>query len=307
LLGLPGHFTVVECQRCGLRFTNPRPSINELGYYYPDNYGPFAAHPIKSDSQNETLWNKLKAGLKQSPFGPFLKKISDLVLDSETTLVPNLSEGAKVLELGCATGWFLSSLRKKGWDLYGVEPGKAAVDYAKQELGLNVFCGTLEKANFPSDYFDAIFAWHVIEHLSNPFETLREINRILKKDGYLEFSIPNAGCWEFYVFRDKWYGLDLPRHLFHFSLTSVKKMLEDGDFVVEKIFYQKNISNIVVSIGYCLEDLVGKNMISNYLRTFPQSNSPLLKPFSLSLATFLSVIRQGGRMTFVCRARKNKA
>lgn len=304
LLGLHGEFTIVQCRSCGLRFTNPRPSINELGYYYPDNYGPFDAHLMKPDSQNGTLWKNLKAGLKQSSLGPFLKKISDSLFDSKVTFVPNLPEGAKVLELGCATGGFLNSLRTKGWELYGVEPAEAPATYARQELDLNIFCGTLEEASFPSNYFDAIFAWHVVEHLSNPMATMKEMNRILKSDGCLAFSIPNAGSWEFYLFRDRWYGLDLPRHLFHFTLTSIKNAIEKADFRVQKVFYQRNINNIVVSLSYCLEDIAGTNSVSNYLRTFPHSTNPLLKLFSMSIAIFLSVIRQGGRMTLVCCAKK---
>jgi len=122
-------------------------------------------------------------------------------------------------------------------------------------------------------------------------ETLREANRVLKKDAYFVFSIPNGGCWGLCVFSNKWYGLDLPRHLFHFSLTSVKKVLEARDFNVEKVFYQKNISNIVGSLAYCLEDWAGENRMSNYLRTFPHSSNRFLIPFSQALAIFLSVIR----------------
>lgn len=300
LLLLPGEFTVVKCRKCGLIFTNPQPSTDELAYYYPENYSPYRGGLSKSGSQDETLWKRLKTVLKQSPFGPVLKSI----VDSRVTYIPNLSEQAKVLEVGCATGQFLASLRNKRWDLYGVELAKSPATYAKQELGLNVFCGTLEEANFANDYFDGVFAWQVVEHFSNPVRTLREISRVLKKDGCLAFSIPNAGSWEFGVFRDKWYGLDLPRHLFQFSLRSIKKVLEAGDFSVEKVFYQKNINQIVGSLAYWLDDVKRGNAVSTYLRTFPHCTNRFLTPFSQTLAIFLSVIRQSGRMTLVCRAKK---
>lgn len=300
LLGLPGEFTVVECRKCGLRFTNPRPSMDELAYYYPENYGPYKVYLSDSDSQDDTLLERFKTRLKQLPLASFMKKLNNPRL----TFIPNLPDGAKVLELGCATGWFLNDLHKNHWDLYGVELSKTSATYAREELGLNVFCGTLEGACFPSNYFDAIFAWHVIEHLPNPLGTLKEMNRVLKKDGYFVFSAPNVGCWEFYVFKSKWYALDLPRHLFHFSVKSINKVLKAGNFRLEKVFYQKNINNIVGSLAYCLEDAVGENSVSKYLRTHPQSNNRLSRLFSKSLAIFLSIIRQGGRMTLVCRGEK---
>ena len=299
LHGLPGEFTVVECRDCGLKFTNPRPSEDELAYYYPENYGPHTTRLIDLGSEDNFFWKQVETVIKHSPLGPLLRKL----IHSKATFIPDLPEEATVLELGCATGSFLNSLRRKGWNLYGVEVAKSPAAYAQEQLGLNVFCGTLEERDFPDNNFDAIFAWHTVEHLANPRKTLKEIRRVLKRDGYFAFSVPNAGCWEFYVFREKWYALDLPRHLSHYTLASIKKLLEATDFRVEKVLYQKDIINIVVSPAYWLEDIIGKNKISQVLRSFPTSNSKFLALLSLPLAIFLAAIGQAGRMTIVCRSK----
>jgi len=301
LLGLPGEFTVVECQKCSLKFTNPRPSEDEISYYYPESYHPYATRLIGSACEHGSFYKKFNTIIRKSTLGALLRRLINI--DSKGIFIPDLPEEAKVLELGCATGSFLNTLRRRKLKLYGVEPGRTAALYAQKKLCLNVFCGTLEKAKFPNFNFDAIFAWHTVEHFPNPLQTLREVNRVLKKDGHFVFSIPNAGCWEFYIFGNKWYDLDLPRHLSHFTLASIKKVLEAGNFRVEKLFYQRNVSNIVVSSAYWLEDVMGKNKISKTLRRFPISSSAFLWLFSLPLATFLSAIKQAGRMTIVSRPR----
>jgi len=81
--------------------------------------------------------------------------------------------------------------------------------------GFQVHTGTPESASLISETYAAAFAWMVIEHLPNPCETLLELKRVLRPDGWLVFSVPNAGCWEPYVFDRNWWCYELPRHLQH--------------------------------------------------------------------------------------------
>jgi len=98
----------------------------------------------------------------------------------------------KLLDVGCAFGFFLEKARARGYETMGVEVSKEASQYAVEKLGLKVINAPFDKAAaLPLDYFDIITLWHVIEHLDNPFETLVLLKKYLKKDGILVIEVPN--------------------------------------------------------------------------------------------------------------------
>jgi SAM-dependent methyltransferase len=294
LMGLPGEFTVLQCRNCGLKFTDPGSITTDLMAYYPENYSPYKTCGSGEPKAGQSLKRRIKQAIKNSPAGPLLAALAAI----DDPPCPELPRGAAVLEIGCASGNFLAGLKSKGWNLHGVELSDFASDKARNR-GLDVFSGTLEQAKFPDDHFSAVFAFHVMEHLPDPLATLREINRITVKGGYFIFSLPNADCWEFKVFKNRWYALDLPRHLFHFGPETITKTLERAGFKTEHIYFQNNFNNIFGSLAYLTEDVFGANFLSRYLRNIPKTSGMLLKTALLPLTAILSKLGQSGRLTIV--------
>jgi ubiquinone/menaquinone biosynthesis C-methylase UbiE len=141
----------------------------------------------------------------------------------------------RALDVGCGDGNLLLLLENLGWDIYGVDISQAAIEIAKKKLTKkNVFVGKLTECRFPSSYFDAISMRHVLEHLQNPLDTLREIRRVIKKDGILGISVPNIDSIYFRIFKGDWFHLDLQRHLYQFSLKTLTDMLNRAGFRVIK-------------------------------------------------------------------------
>ncbi|MDD5530257.1 MAG: class I SAM-dependent methyltransferase [bacterium] len=103
-------------------------------------------------------------------------------------------KGNNILDIGCGVGYFLFAAKIKGFNCLGIEISKEAAKYTQNQLGVKVLTGEIESAILPSDYFDGVRIAHVLEHLSNPVATLNKINRVLKKNGILEISIPNPYC-----------------------------------------------------------------------------------------------------------------
>jgi 2-polyprenyl-3-methyl-5-hydroxy-6-metoxy-1,4-benzoquinol methylase len=97
---------------------------------------------------------------------------------------------------------------------------------AHEKFSLNVFQGTLEEAEFPDEHFDTITMNHVIEHVPDPIKVLEECRRELKPGGRLVVVTPNIKCLGHYIFRENWRGLEVPRHLFLFSLPSLRACAE---------------------------------------------------------------------------------
>ena len=136
----------------------------------------------------------------------------------------------RVLDVGCGRGLLLKVFRNRGWEVAGTELSDQAASYAREVLHLPVQTGNLEQLNLPANQFDAVVMWHVLEHLPEPRATLAVVNRVLKPGGVFIASVPNFGGWEARFSRDKWFHLDVPRHLTHFTNESLRHLLRDTGF-----------------------------------------------------------------------------
>jgi 2-polyprenyl-3-methyl-5-hydroxy-6-metoxy-1,4-benzoquinol methylase len=148
--------------------------------------------------------------------------------DAEARLLQAVPEG-RLLDVGCGSGEWLATMCELGWRAEGIDFDENAVRVARQK-GLDVRCGTLEQQNFPSGTFDAVTLNHVIEHLPDPKKTILECARILKPDGKLVIFTPNSSSLGHRVFRQNWRGLEPPRHLYLFSMQSLRSLLEKSGF-----------------------------------------------------------------------------
>jgi SAM-dependent methyltransferase len=126
---------------------------------------------------------------------------------------------------------FLNGMRSQGdWELHGVEINPYAAEIARDRYGLQVRIGTLIEAAYPAHFFDVITMWDVLEHLHQPLENLREIDRILKPDGLLILRVPNVSSWDAKLFKRSWAGYDAPRHLYVFSPSTLEELLLKAGF-----------------------------------------------------------------------------
>lgn len=216
-------FNYVRCNNCGLVYQNPRPNPEEILEFYPDNYECYA---VKSSFERRASWLLSKAIL----YG-MTKRISQ---------VTRYKKEGRLLDVGCATGVFMESMRsldsrnkKINWELQGVEISPYASDIARKK-GFQVFMGRLRDAHYLDEYFDTITLWDVFEHLHDPKGDLREIHRILKKDGLLVMRLPNLDSWDAKIFGKYWAGFEPPRHLYIFGKGTITKMVESSGFKIIK-------------------------------------------------------------------------
>lgn len=294
LLGIPGEFKVLACPACGLKFTDQGSLERPLSEYYPDSYAPYAVAENAAPGPASPAPGGLKAALKRSPAGPFLAALSQ----GEPPFVPDLPPGASVLEIGCASGNFLHGLAARNWRLRGVELNDFAAGKARKR-GLDVFTGTVEAARFPAGSFDAVFAFQVVEHLTDPVATFREVNRILAEGGTFVFALPNAGSLEFRLFGSNWYALDLPRHLFHFDPETVRKALEKAGFRASRVIFNRSCINIFGSLAYAAEGLAGPNPVSRALRRLTAGSGLLTQLALYPLTALLARTGLAGQMTVI--------
>jgi len=200
-------FDLVLCRECGVAFTQPRPTPDTWSRYYPkDYYG--------------------KAGV--SRFRGPIEWVQTQFYTARVGRIQQFNAGRPggVLDVGCGRGFLLQEFRRRGWDVLGTEADETAAAHAQQVLQLPVKIGALETLNLPTASFDVVVLWHVLEHLSDPGATLVQVRELLRPGGVLLVGVPNFGSVEARLCRDKWFHLDVPRHLAHFSRDSLKETLE---------------------------------------------------------------------------------
>jgi SAM-dependent methyltransferase len=230
----PGRFDVVRCADCGLVQTNPRPDPDAIGAYYAADYGP---HARPADAGPPGLALRLARSLLHLPYrlryGP---------VDPRPALP---RAGARVLDIGCGSGRDLAELAVRGWEVWGIEPSPQAAEAARQHLGVGaerIHVGRAEEARFEPASFDLVTAWHVLEHLHDPAAVLRGARAWLRPGGTLQLAVPDVESLESRLFGRRWFGLDLPRHLYHFAPATLGALLERSGFRVLRIVpeYQAN-------------------------------------------------------------------
>ena len=287
LHGFPGEFTVVRCCTCRLMRTNQRPTIETIGYYYPDDYGPYLGTQVRETN--------LTSGVKK-----WLKPLANRIFNSKTQELPAMAP-ARMLEIGCASGAFLRQMESQGWQVEGIEFSEKAAQTARN-LGYKVHAGSLETAPAPEQRVDLIAGWMVLEHLHDPIGCLRKLNEWTNNGAWLVLSVPNANSRSFQFFKDRWYDLHLPNHLYHFTPQTLEKVLEAGGWVPERIHHQRSLINLLASTAHVAESK-GWSRLGRWLNDFAMRGG-IWFYIQLPIAWILSVFGQTGRMTVWARKRE---
>lgn len=201
----PGEFTILRCRACGLSYVSPRPEVQEIGKHYP------ATYTEHTEAHLGNAFASTEADIVRSRF----------------------AAPGSVLDVGCASGAFLRAMRRHEWTVAGTDTSEKAFALATSIPGADIRLGLLEADAFPPDSFDAVTLWSVFEHLHDPLGTLRVLRDVIKPDGRLFMVLPNFRSLERMLFRTRWFALELPRHLYHFTPATLDRMLGRGGFQVE--------------------------------------------------------------------------
>lgn len=253
---------IVRCKKCGLFYRNPRLSDREE----IDRY----KHQIFDES-----YNLVEDRSKKEIFISILNKLEHYK--------------GKILDIGCAAGYFLTLARDRGWEPHGIEISDFHLKKARENLGGKyVFGVPLKMANFPPNSFDVITMWDVLDHLTDPLGELIEIRRILKKRGLLIIRVRNMA---FHILMNKLFKKNLlgiiqdPTifHLYGFNNKNMKVLLEKADLSKPRIRNSKlslgdQNSQIKFLDGYSINFIKKIYYASSELISFISSNSILISP-----------------------------
>jgi len=201
-------FTIVRCGRCDLVQTSPAPSPSALDRYYPRGY--------------HSTTKRYRGGMD---------RVLSLVHRNRIRVLERLLGGAgSVLDIGCGPGVLLNQMRSRGWQTRGTERSQAAASQARDVFHLDVRAEDVDDLIAQGATFDAVVLWHVAEHLQTPLDVLKGIARVLRPGGVLLVAVPNFASPEARIGRAGWFHLDVPRHLVHFTPSTLGAMLTEAGF-----------------------------------------------------------------------------
>ncbi|MGE3173148.1 MAG: class I SAM-dependent methyltransferase [Planctomycetota bacterium] len=216
-----GPFSVRECTACGLVYVTPRLSGEALAKVYGEGYW-------KSDNPKSRGYADYarEASLYLKTFQRRMALVRDWI-----------PQGGRVLDVGCAAGYFMQVMREHGHKVLGVEPSAAIATIARQELGEHaVFVGDLADAPQELGYrdgaFDLITLWDVIEHIPDPQATLRRLRAMLAPGGRLLLETQNVNSRWARLLGRRWHHYKHEEHLYHFRPETIRRLLQDCGFRV---------------------------------------------------------------------------
>ena len=198
-------FRLVRCCFCELVMTEPQLSKPDLEAFYGQDY-----------------WGRM------NPDDPAWVQRDQR---HKTAFLNRFRRDGRVLDVGCGMGLFLLALNPARWDRYGLEAMPVPLAEAVKRLGPErIVQGELLTAGLPRGQFDVVTFWDVLEHLPNPRQALEETFRLLRPGGVVLLTLPNFSSYQARCFRQDWYALSLPHHLYHFTPQTLIRMLEGAGF-----------------------------------------------------------------------------
>ncbi len=173
---------------------------------------------------------------KKSLFDKVYQAVKNITLKRKLKLINSFNtKSKKVLDVGAGTGDFLKVCKTNSWEIFGSEPDSGARNIAaKKSVNLEK-----DLSKFQNHQFDVITLWHVLEHVENLQEYITTLKRLLTQNGRLIIAVPNFKSYDAIKYKEFWAAFDVPRHLWHFSKTSISKLFSYENMKVEKILPMK--------------------------------------------------------------------
>ncbi|MBX9784599.1 MAG: class I SAM-dependent methyltransferase [Chitinophagaceae bacterium] len=202
-------FSIMECGDCSFRFTDKAPCETAVGRYYQS--ADYVSHSDSRKGLINTLYHlarKYTIGSKVS----FVKKVTGRAVGMH-------------LDVGSGTGSFVHAMEKAGWSSTGLEPDSNAREIAAKKYKADVFPAE-DFFTLPESTYDVITMWHVLEHVHRLDDYLVQLKKLLNPNGKLIVAVPNYKSRDAQTYGANWAAYDVPRHLYHFSPSSMRKLME---------------------------------------------------------------------------------
>jgi SAM-dependent methyltransferase len=270
-----------RCRACGVSTTDPWPSAAELDRAYSGAYRPETG---RFSGSGDALLRRARGTLARR--------------------LDRIAPPGRILDVGSGDGALLEALRRAGRDAVGLERRSSRSDVVEADL-----------AELDGDWAAVVF-WHSLEHLPEPAAALRRATALLAPRGILVVAVPNSASFQARVFGERWFALDLPRHLVHLTAAALRRRLRELGLSLERVSYVRGgqvvfgwLDGLVGALPGCpsLYDAIRRPQarfrpISTARRLTALVAAALLLPVAIAAAASEVALRRGGTVYVEARA-----
>lgn len=210
-------FDIYKCKDCGFVFTQNIPDEKEIApYYCSPTY-------ISHSNTNKGVINKL------------YHIVRSIMIRRKVSLVKRLTllQNGRIVDYGAGTGYFARAMQKKGWEVTAIEKSEQARQLAMEKFGLEMQPEDTLKS-IKSQSVDVVTLWHVMEHIQELDAFWEEIKRVLDDAGIAIIAVPNCLSFDAENYGEHWAAYDVPRHLWHFTPSTIMRWGEKHGFILER-------------------------------------------------------------------------
>jgi SAM-dependent methyltransferase len=201
------HYRMVRCNRCGLVRSDPVADSDVISQLYAESTFDYGA---ELDNLAAT-------------YGNYLQRLNRYIPTKDA-----------LLEIGCGNGFVLAEARRLGYkDVRGVEPSRAAIDSAPDDIRENIVCSMMVPGLFPPETFDAVCLFQVLDHILDPAQLLRTCYQILKPGGVLLCLNHNVEALSARLMKSRSPIIDI-EHTYLYSPLTMGRLLVKSGFQVRE-------------------------------------------------------------------------
>lgn len=209
-------FDIFECTACGLAFTQNVPDEKEIDRYYE------SPTYISHSNTSKGIVNRVYHIVRRIMLQKKARKVE---------MLTGLKNG-RLLDYGAGTGHFARLMETRGWSVTAIEKNGKAREFALKEFGFEML--PVEALSTIKDKeLDVVTMWHVMEHIQEPDRMWDELHRILGDKGIAIIAVPNSASYDALKYKEHWAAYDVPRHLWHFTPSTIAQWGEKHGFVLD--------------------------------------------------------------------------
>jgi len=218
---------LVRCDGCGLVYTRAQMTLEMMKEFYNEDYF------TSSNSLNKGYEDYFES-----------RKNINRTFSRRLDLIERYTSGpGRLLDVGCAAGFFLETAKERGWEVSGVDISELCAAYARDRLGIEVRNELFLHSGYEAGSFDMVTMWDYLEHSATPKEDILHAGKLLKEAGILVIATPDISSLPARLFKSNWIGIKLEEHFYYFSRDNLKRILAESGFdVVSSSYIGKYVS-----------------------------------------------------------------
>lgn len=272
-------YAIIRCSACGLGITDPFPNSEEMSRINTENYD---------------IKQRIDTYLSRQDY--FENRYRFQLLD-----IKEVMPIGRLLDIGCNIGLFLKVAETEGYSVTGIEVNKDCAAFARKEFNLNVHSEFLEDVRFPEGSFEVVTLFDVLEHVPEPRLLLAEIRRILAPNGVLMVQMPNLDSFMARITGSNWQWLTPPDHLYHFTPGTLRRILQESGFSINKFVTWDSLEDISYNLysAYLPNNILGRG-----IRKVLRQTGIVIQLLKIMQASWQRNFR-GGLLLAVCTKNKD--